>query len=279
MLVMSEGSDWNSFARVNASVRYRRQSAMMGTPMTEAIVAEVAVLPGMSVLDLASGSGEPAITIALRLQGTGRVVGTDVSPDPLRIARQRAEQRNLHNVEFVEADAHRLPFPEAEFDRVTCRLGVMFFTDVPGVLREVRRVLKPRGRVIFLAWGPFEQPYFQTTVGTVLRLNPELSMPASGKAMFRFGEAGLFASLLTEAGFVEVREKLAEVAWNWPGAPEELWDWFQSVTVPFRPLFDAIPPERLNAVRTEAIAELQRRYGDNEVRFPAQVVLASGGQP
>jgi hypothetical protein len=97
--------------------------------------------------------------------------------------------------------------------------------------------------------------------------------------MFRFGEAGLLASLLTKAGFVEVREKLAEVAWNWPGTPEELWDWFQSVTVPFRPLFDSIPPERLGAVHAEAIAALQSRCRSDEVRFQAQVVLASGEQP
>jgi ubiquinone/menaquinone biosynthesis C-methylase UbiE len=277
--VMGDESNWNSFARVNASVRYRRQSAAMGTPMTEAIVAEAAVLPGMSVLDLASGTGEPAITIAVRLQGTGRVVGTDISPDPLRIARQRAQDRNLHNMEFLEADAHRLPFPEAEFDRVTCRLGIMFFTDFPAVLRETRRVLKPGGRATLLAWGPFEQPYFQTTLGTILRLNPELQMPASGKAMFRFGEAGTLTSLLTKAGFVEVRERLAEISWNWPGAPEEMWEWFQAVTVPFRPLFDSIPPERRRQVDAEAMAALRTRYRNGEVNFSAQVVLVSGNEP
>jgi SAM-dependent methyltransferase len=204
------------------------------------------------------------------------VVATDISDGPLKIGEQRARERDLSNIEFVPADVHHLPFADGEFDRVTSRLGVMFFADLPQALREIHRVLKPGGRASLLAWGSMQQPYFETTLGTVLRLLPEITMPASGANMFRFGPAGVLSGLLQEAGFAVVEEKETKVAWNWPGTPEDLWEWFQEVTVPFKPLFAAIPAERREEVNAHVVAELAARYDSREVGFEASIVLASG---
>ena len=187
-------TEWNAFGRAHAAQRWRRQSAAMGRPMTEAIVAEAKVEPGMRVLDVACGTGEPAISLALLLQGTGLVLGVDISSQPLRLASQRARERGLGNISFQQADVHHLPFPASHFDRVTCRLGVMFFSDVARALRELRRVLKPGGRITLLVWGPTQQPYFESTLGTILRTVPGSTLPASGRQMFRFGEAGTLAA-------------------------------------------------------------------------------------
>jgi ubiquinone/menaquinone biosynthesis C-methylase UbiE len=87
MVGTAKHSDWNSFARTNASERWRRQSATMGTPLTQLIVAEAKVEPGMAVLDVACGTGEPAISIAMRLNGAGGgVIGVEISPEPLKVA-------------------------------------------------------------------------------------------------------------------------------------------------------------------------------------------------
>ena len=267
--------EWNAFARINAAQRWRRQSAAMGRPMTEAIVAEARVAPGMRVLDAACGTGEPAISLAHLLKGTGFVLGVDISPEPLRVAAQRARERRLANAGFQQADVHSLPFADCSFDRVTSRLGIMFFADLTCALREMHRVLKPGGRITLLAWGPMQQPYFESTIGTILRLMPGSSLPDSARRMFRFGAAGELAAALKESGFCGIEENFRVVPWSWPGTPQEVWDYFQEVTVPFKPLMEAIPQERRARVTTEVLQEIARFYDGAQVNFTATVCLAS----
>lgn len=126
---------------------------MMGRAVTEALVEYSCPLPGMKVLDLASGTGEPAITIAECVGPTGSVTAVDQSAELLRIAEERAKNKELDNVSIRRADAHSLPFADKTFDLATCRFGVMFFTEARQALTELRRVLKPGSRACFAAWG------------------------------------------------------------------------------------------------------------------------------
>ena len=98
-VLMPEHS-WDTFARVHASQRWRQPSAAMGRCVTEAIVSAARVEPGMRVLDVACGSGEPAISIATLLRDSGRVIGADISPGPLQLATQRARERGLRNLDL-----------------------------------------------------------------------------------------------------------------------------------------------------------------------------------
>jgi ubiquinone/menaquinone biosynthesis C-methylase UbiE len=268
-------SDWNDFSRANASQRWRAQSGAMGRHVTEAIVAEAQIQPGMRVLDVACGTGEPAISIAALLRGTGNVIATDISAEPLKIGEQRARERSLDNIRFVRADVHQLPFSADTFDRITCRLGVMFFADLPKALRELYRVLKPGGRLSLLAWGPMEQPYFGTTIGTILSLLPRLEVPTSAAAMFRFGKPGKLKTALAAAGFHHVEERLETLVWDWPGTPEDFWQYFREVTVPFKPLFQAIPNEQRSEVHEAVLASILKSYDGDAIHFGATMVLAS----
>ncbi|HKT50666.1 MAG TPA: methyltransferase domain-containing protein [Candidatus Angelobacter sp.] len=272
---MSSTADWNSFGRVNASQRWRKQSAAMGSGMTEAIVAAAKIQSGQRVLDVACGTGEPAISIASLLQGRGEVVGVDISPAPLEIARQRARNRNLKNVQFEQCDAHRLSFPDRSFDRVTSRLGIMFFEDLPKALREMHRVLKPGGRVALLAWGVMEQPYIASTIGTLLRVLPGAEIPAVAKKMFAFGQHGLLAAKLRAAGFSGVEEKFLTVPWTWPGTPEEVWEYFKEVTIPFAPLLKSVPPEQQEAVDKAVTTAIAQYAEGREVKFTAKVNITT----
>jgi ubiquinone/menaquinone biosynthesis C-methylase UbiE len=264
---------WDSFARLNAGERFKKQSAEMGAAVTAAIVEEAQVAPGMRVLDLACGSGEPSISIAALLKGSGHVVGVDMAAAPLEVARERASKRGLNNVEYQQADVHALPFADESFDRISSRLGVMFFSDLAKALGEMRRVLKPGGKVALLGWGSMEQPYFDSTIGTVRRMRPELEVPPQARAMFKFGIPDTLAASLREAGFDQVDERVRELSWDWHGSPEEMWDYFRGVTVPFRALLEKVDGDA--EVDAAVMAALQERFDGEWVRFEAQMVVAT----
>jgi len=273
MAIRANTTDWNSFGRANASQRWRRQSAAMGNDMTRAIVAAAQVGSGMRVLDIACGTGEPAISLAAVLVGDGDVVGVDISPAPLKIAEERAIQRGLSNVTFRQADAHELPFPDNSFDCITSRLGIMFFSDLPRALSEMRRVLKPSGRAILLVWGPMDQPYFQT-IGAILRMLPEASVPESGRKMFALGNKGVLTQVLRQAGFSEVKEELVTVPWTWMGTPKEVWEYFQDVAVPFASFIQSIPDDRRDEIDAEVLKAISQYYDGTSIKFTATVNIA-----
>ena len=267
-------ADWNSFGRANASQKWRRQSAAMGNDMTRAIVGAAQVQPGMRVLDIACGTGEPAISLASILAGDGKVVGVDISPAPLKIAVERATQRGLSNVTFQPADAHKLPFPDNGFDCITSRLGVMFFSDLPRALNEMHRVLKPTGRAILLVWGPMDQPYFLTTIGTILRMLPEAHVPESGRKMFALGNKGVLSHALRQAGFSQVKEELVTVPWTWMGTPAEVWEYFQDVAVPFASFLQSIPAGRRPEIDAAVLKSISQYYDGTSIKFTATVNIA-----
>ena len=264
-------SNWNSIIRANASQKWRSQSASMGSSMTQAIVEAARVEPGMRVLDVACGTGEPSISLAVGMRGSGEVTGIDISSEPLKTAEERAQERGLANVKFQLADVHSLPFANESFDRITSRLGVMYFAELPRALSEMWRVLKLGGTATLLAWGPIEQPYFQTTIGTVLRFLPGAEAPESGKKVFVFGEAGLLPQAFRNARFTSVEERFVTLPYVWPGPPAEVWEYFQSVTVPFVTLLQSIPEAIRPQIDQAVLHELERYYDGQETKLTATV--------
>lgn len=264
-------TNWADHARVQASQKWERPSAEMGKHVTNALVEYASPQPGQRVLDVACGSGAPSLQVARRVGADGSVVATDLNDEPLKIAAQRARERGITNIRFGRADVHALPYAEGEFDLITCRFGVMFFEDLPRALREMRRVLKPGGRVALAAWGPFDQPYFQSTMQIVLQ-HTGATVPPGAVEMFKFAEPGKLARALSDAGFADARAEIRTVPWVWPDTVEEFWAYFQAVTVPFRPLLEKMTAE----IDREVLAAV-RKYSDGEkVNLTADIVLARG---
>ena len=267
---------WGSQYRLVASEKWKAKSAAMGQMVTDALVEYAQPTAGMTVLDLASGTGEPAISLAVRVGGKGHVTALDLSADLLAIADKRAQARVLTNFTTRQADAHALPFPDNHFDLATSRFGVMFFRDPEGALRELRRVLRSGARACFLVWGPFAQPYWQSMMGVVHRHVGGPLLEPSGPDPFRFAEPGSLSTVLRSAGFNAVEEEAKTLPWTWPGPVEEVWEQAQAVSVPFRPMLQRVPPEQWPQIHAE-VHEAVRQYSDGEkIEFGASVVLASG---
>lgn len=269
---------WGSQYRLIASDKWKAKSAVMGKAVTEALVECAQPKTGMRVLDLASGTGEPAISIAMRVGAQGQVTALDLSADLLEIAKGRAQERGLKNFSTRQADAQSLPFADNSFDLATCRFGVMFFGDAVLALREVRRVLINGARACFLAWGAFDQPYWQSTMGVVQRHVGGPLLQPGGADPFCFAQPGSLSAVLRSAGFREVEEKTVTLPWSWPGTPEEVWEQAKSVSVPFRPMLDRVPEGLWPRIHEEVLATIRPYVRGENIEFGATVVLASGSK-
>jgi len=269
-------ADWGNQYRLVASEKWKAKSAAMGQPVTDAFVEYAQPAPGMRVLDLASGTGEPAISLAWRVGEQGHVTALDLSADLLEIAAQRARARGLKNFTTQQADAHSLPFPENTFDLATSRFGVMFFGDAVLALEELRRVLRPGARACFLAWGSFDQPYWLSTMGVLHRHVGGPVLAPDGPNPFRYARPGSLSAVLRGAGFVAVEEETKTLPWRWPGPVEELWEYSQSVSVPFRAMLERVPAEKWPEIHAEVHAALQQYSDGEKIDFGVSVVLASG---
>jgi len=267
---------WGSSFRLTASEKWKAKSAAMGRDVTEALVDYAKPAPGMHILDLASGTGEPAITLAGRIGRSGHITALDLSAELLEIAAHRARQRGFTKVAVLQADAQALPFPDNTFDLGTARFGVMFFSDVVRALGELHRVLKPKSRACFVVWGPLEQPYWSTTIGLVHKHVGGDLLVEGGPNPFRFAEPGSLSTVLRKAGFVDVEEENRTVPWTWPGTVEEVWEQHQAVGTPFLPMLRRVPTEKWPAINAEVHAAVSKYQDGEGIKFGATIVLASG---
>ena len=271
----SSEPSWGAHYRLAAIEKWKAKSAAMGQDVTRALVEYAQPTPGMQVLDLASGMGEPAISLALRVGPQGHVTALDLSADLLEVAAQRAQERGLANLTTKQADAHSLPFPDNSFVLATSRFGVMFFRDPELAFHELLRVLRPHARACFLAWGPSDQPYWATTIGVVHRAVGGPLLP-SGADPFRFADPGSLSRTMQAAGFREVTAESRTIPWTWPGPVEEIWEQFRTTSVICRPLLERVPEGVWPKIHEEVHAAIRPYFDGEKVAFGASVVLASG---
>jgi SAM-dependent methyltransferase len=136
-----------------AATDYEPLWARQLAPAQEMLVSSAALFPGEHVLDVACGTGLATFAAARAVGPLGRVVGIDISGHMVDAAQRRAQVRNMRWVTVQRMDAEALTFPDATFDVVLCSLGLMYFPDPEQSLREMRRVLKPGGRLVAAVWG------------------------------------------------------------------------------------------------------------------------------
>ena len=270
--------EWTGAKTVAAWRKWHAHIAAFSRGATEAILEAAQLRPGLHVLDLASGVGDPALSIAAEVAPTGRVTATDLGPDMMSLAEELARKKGITNIEFREANAESLPFADESYDILTCRFGIMFFPDLRKALRECFRVLKPGGRAAFVAWGKKEQPFFGTTAGILLKHVPVPPPPPDpdGPSMFMFGERDRLRRALEAAGFTNVHEEARIVNGHWAGPPEEYWEQFSEVAAPFRPLLAQLSPQEKAAATAEILTALKRFWNGRELNMPLEIVIASG---
>ncbi len=273
--------EWTGDETVAAWRKWHVQIAAMTHGVTEILLDVADLRPGLRVLDLASGVGDPALSIASAIAPSGHVTATDLGPGMISLAAELARNQGIANIEFREANAESLPFSDSSYDRLTCRFGVMFFPDLARSLRECLRVLKPGGRAVLVAWGKRDQPLFSATVGVLLKHVPVPPPPPDPDApnLFMFSESGRLRRAMEAAGFGNTQEEVLTVAGRWAGSLEEFWVHFSEIAAPFRPLLDQLTPERKAAAMAENRAALQPFWSGKQLTLPLEIVVASATRP
>lgn len=218
-------------------------------------------------LDIATGTGEPGLTIA-RLSPKGRVVLTDLAPEMLDVAVRRAEARGVTNVETRVCSADDLPFGDATFDSVSVRFGYMFFPDAAAATKELTRVLKPGGRICSSVWvRPEDNPW--TTI-LVLAVAAEVVVaPPDPDApnMFRCAAPGHVSILYEAAGLADVDEWDVDVELV-TSSPAECWQVMsEHVSLAVGVLRQVDEPTR-QRIRATFMANVSAFEEDGEVRVP-----------
>ncbi|HXH60713.1 MAG TPA: class I SAM-dependent methyltransferase [Fimbriimonadaceae bacterium] len=247
--------------------------------VTQVLVEDAKIEPGMSVLDLASGNGQPSIPIAKAVGAHGKVCATDFNPGMLAALKSNAADEGVTNIETHVCDAHDLPFADASFDRVTSRFGAMFFCETAHSLSEVRRVLKPGGRLTFMVWGaPIPGSYFATAVLPFMKRSGQKPDP-DGPGPMRYAEPNKLAALYRSAGFVDVTESSHVVSSPYKGTPEKMLADMVEIARPFRSMVESMPADVRRAAEEEAYAAARSIQSDGAINLTSPVIIVSGNAP
>ncbi|NLD69702.1 MAG: class I SAM-dependent methyltransferase [Limnobacter sp.] len=196
----------------------------IGAPFARALVAAADLRPGERVLDVACGTGVVTRLAAERVGAAGSVTGLDIHPGMLAVAESATPPGVA--IEWKEANAESLPFPDAAFDVVLCQMGLQFVPDKPTALREMRRVLETGGRVLVSVPGP-KPPLFAILTDALAR---HIGPPAAafGDRVFSMHDVDEMRDLVRSAGFREVAVEATGIDLLLPAPADFLWQYVYS---------------------------------------------------
>ena len=174
-------------------------------PYVPILAAAAGIATGDRILDVACGTGVVAREAARRTGPGGRVVGFDANAGMLAVACELADAApsggaSLAPMEWQQGAAESLPFPDSHFDAVACQFGLMFFEDRRAAIGEMRRVLRPGGRLAIAVWGGLAaMPVFAAEVALFQRIAGQRAADAL-RAPFVLGDRAALARVAIEGG-------------------------------------------------------------------------------
>lgn len=265
---MSEKHLSDSFAASPPENYQRFFVPVIGRPLAEDLLRKAALDPGERVLDVGCGTGVVTRLAADKVGSEGAVVGLDNNPGMLAVA------RSVHSgqaIEWREASADSLPFPDEAFDVVLCQLSLQFMPDPSQALREMRRVLVTGGRVVLNVPGPAD-PLFRS-LAEAMEHHVTHEAARFVNAVFSLHDAGKIEDMLTEAGFqaAEAHAYIKEL--SLPGAREFLWQYIRST--PLAGAVAAVSEHSRAAMENAVLADWAEQEDEDGLGYTQRVVMAS----
>ena len=242
----------------------------IAAPLANDLIHLAALRPGERVLDIACGTGVLARLASQQVGATGTVAGLDVNPGMLAVARSATPPGMP--IDWHEASAEAMPFPDASFDVVLCQMGLQFVPDKRAALREMRRVLVRGGRLILNVPGP--TPRLFTIMGEAL--SRQIGAEAAGfvNQVFSLHDAGEIQNLVSGAGFNDVSVQAdTKPPLRLPPPEEFLWQYVHST--PLAGAVAQVDDERRASLERDIVAKWQEFVKDGALVLQARILTAT----
>jgi SAM-dependent methyltransferase len=257
--------------------KHRDIIRQMFAPVTGALVEDARIASGHTVLDIASGSGEPALSIAAVVAPEGRVFGIDPIPGMVAAASRAAQDLAVANAQFDVAFADQLPFPPDTFDAVVSRFGAMFFPSPADALRDILRVLKPGRRLALAVWHSADaNPFFHIISRVIDRFVAPPPLEPDALDAFRFATPGKLRDILRQAGVVDPSERLFRFPIQAPVSVVDYWTLRFEMSERLRERVSGLTADQLSELKRETFEVLREYSTDRGLSFPAEILIVSG---
>ena len=190
-------------------------------PLTARMIELGRVSSASSILDIGTGIGEPGLSAARLMRHPGLVLGLDPDPRMIALARERARDRNIQNIDFEVASLENIDLRDQSFDVVLARWSLMFVSDFRASIARVRKALRPGGHFVAATWAtPDRVPALSLAKSVIHRHFGFTGSPHKGVRTFALSEEAEIASILREAGFHEVTTEPFDVTYEFSSALE-----------------------------------------------------------
>ncbi|MGH9996282.1 MAG: class I SAM-dependent methyltransferase [Nitrososphaeraceae archaeon] len=272
-----ERQNWDSVA--NNWQKWRKVIERGAEKVSRRLIELAEIKPSSRVLDIATGIGEPAITAANLVGSNGHILATDISPQMLSVAKQRAISLGLQNViEFKEGDIETIDLASSTFDAVLCRFGLMFLPDLKAGLYNIYQSLVEGGHFAAAVWAsPDQDTLIATIMSTVMKETNSEPPPPGTPGPFSLSDEDSLKNFFMMSGFKDTNIERMNVSFDFD-SPDEFTIFTSETAGPLQKMLANQTNEKKNKI-LKAVTEAAKNYVDNntgKVRFENEAILIVG---
>lgn len=273
----AERQSWDSVA--NNWKKWWKTIERGAEKVSRRLIELAEIKPGSRVLDIATGIGEPALTAAKQVGNNGHILATDISPQMLSVAKQRATSLGLQNViEFKEGDAETIDLQSSTFDAALCRFGLMFLPDLKAGLSNIYRLLIKGGHFAAAVWAlPDQDTLITTTMNIVMKETNSLPPPPGAPGPFSLSDENSLKNSFMISGFKDLTIERMNVSFDFD-SPEDFTTFTSETAGPLQKILAGQTNKRRGEI-LKSVTEAARKYIDNKagkVRFENEAILIVG---
>jgi len=243
-------------------------------PVGDELLIALNAQPGDRILDVASGTGEPALTLARNMGNAIDIIGIDAAEGMIDVAQGKVKNDQLDYIRFLTMPVELMSFHEQQFDKVMCRFGVMLFDDPLAGVKEMYRVLKPNGSFSLAVWSTAESMLTMYWMYLALKDKLPESLHPPIKKVASLGEPGAVEALLKEGGFTDFHVEKKTFHYEFSSF-NDYWETIEASDI-MKMQFDALTEAQCLSVKNE-MAMFATKYEKNDgFKVPHEYLLVTG---